>query len=64
MRDAIQKKLQPSVEPVDDEIDHVRGGAADRLILEYCDYECPYSRQAFREVQAAPTLIVLRSPPM
>jgi protein-disulfide isomerase len=38
------------VEPLDDEVDHVRGGAAGRLILEYGDYECPYSRQAFREI--------------
>jgi DSBA-like thioredoxin domain-containing protein len=40
-----------AVEPIDDEIDHVRGGAARRLILEYGDYECPYSRQAFREIE-------------
>jgi protein-disulfide isomerase len=40
-----------SVEPLDEELDHVRGGAAGRLILEYGDYECPYSRQAFREIE-------------
>jgi protein-disulfide isomerase len=33
------------------EVDHVRGPAAGRLILEYGDYECPYSRQAFRAIQ-------------
>jgi protein-disulfide isomerase len=38
------------VEPLDDEIDHVRGPAAGRLILEYGDYECPYSRRAYREI--------------
>ena len=40
-----------TVEPIDEEIDHVRGPAAGRLILEYGDYECPYSRQAFRAIQ-------------
>jgi protein-disulfide isomerase len=39
------------VEPLDDAVDHVRGPAAGRLILEYGDYECPYSRQAFREIE-------------
>jgi hypothetical protein len=51
MHDTIPKELQPSVEPLDDEIDHVRGPAGGRLILEYGDYECPYSRQAFREIE-------------
>jgi protein-disulfide isomerase len=53
MRDTIQRKLQASVDPVDDEVDHVRGQADGRLILEYGDYECPYSRQAFREIERA-----------
>src|SRR4029453_13759878 len=39
------------VEPLDSQVDHVRGGEADRLILEYGDYECPYSRQAFRAIE-------------
>ena len=39
------------MEPLDDTVDHVRGGSAGRLIVEYGDYECPYSRQAFREVE-------------
>ena len=39
------------MEPIDDAIDHVRGPSASRLIVEYGDYECPYSRQAFREIQ-------------
>jgi protein-disulfide isomerase len=39
------------LEPIDPAIDHVRGGAAGRLIVEYGDYECPYSRQAFREIE-------------
>jgi protein-disulfide isomerase len=41
----------PTVEPIDDVLDHVRGPAAGRLILEYGDYECPYSRQAFRQIE-------------
>ena len=40
-----------TMEPIDVAIDHVRGSAAGRLILEYGDYECPYSRQAFREIE-------------
>jgi protein-disulfide isomerase len=39
------------MEPVDDAVDHVRGGSAGRLIVEYGDYECPYSRRAFREIE-------------
>ena len=51
MRDTVHNKVQGSVEPLDDELDHVRGSAAGRLILEYGDYECPYSRQAYREIE-------------
>src|SRR3954463_397758 len=39
------------VAPAAETVDHVRGGLAGRLILEYGDYECPYSRRAFREVE-------------
>ena len=39
------------MQPLDDEVDHVRGLSAGRLILEYGDYECPYSRQAFRAIE-------------
>jgi protein-disulfide isomerase len=39
------------IEPLDDTIDHVRGPSAGRLILEYGDYECPYSKRAFREIE-------------
>jgi protein-disulfide isomerase len=42
---------EATVEPLDDTVDHVRGAAAGRLILEYGDYECPYSRRAFREIE-------------
>jgi protein-disulfide isomerase len=37
--------------PLDDAVDHVRGGVEGRLIVEYGDYECPYSRRAFREIE-------------
>jgi protein-disulfide isomerase len=40
-----------TMEPLDDAVDHVRGSSAGRLIVEYGDYECPYSRQAFREIE-------------
>jgi protein-disulfide isomerase len=40
-----------AMEPLDDAVDHVRGGSAGRLIVEYGDYECPYSRRAFREIE-------------
>jgi protein-disulfide isomerase len=39
------------LEPIDETVDHVRGAAGGHLILEYGDYECPYSRQAYREIQ-------------
>jgi formate-nitrite transporter family protein len=42
---------EATVEPVDEAVDHVRGGPAGRLIVEYGDYECPYSRRAFREIE-------------
>ena len=38
------------VEPLDEGIDHVRGEAGTPVILEYGDYECPYSRSAFRAI--------------
>ena len=41
----------PMVEPLDEQVDHVRGEAGAPLILEYGDYECPYSRQAFRSIE-------------
>jgi protein-disulfide isomerase len=36
---------------LDEAVDHVRGPAGGRLILEYGDYECPYSRAAYRHIQ-------------
>jgi protein-disulfide isomerase len=39
------------MEQLDESVDHVRGPSEGHLIVEYGDYECPYSRQAFREIQ-------------
>jgi len=36
---------------LDEEVDHTRGPTAGRLVLEYGDYECPYSRKAFRAIE-------------
>jgi len=41
----------PMVEPLDEQVDHVRGEVGAPVILEYGDYECPYSRQAFRAIE-------------
>jgi hypothetical protein len=50
-RNAMPERSQPTLEPLDGEVDHVRGSTAGRLIIEYGDYECLYSRQAFREIE-------------
>jgi protein-disulfide isomerase len=50
VRDVTTTKRQWPVAPLD-ETDHVRGPTGARLILEYGDYECPYSRQAFRAIR-------------
>src|SRR6476646_11820572 len=47
--DAIDRA--PLVEPRDERVDHVRGEAGTPVILEYGDYECPFSRQAFRAIE-------------
>jgi protein-disulfide isomerase len=49
-RDTTAEGRQRTVEPIDEEVDHVRGPAG-RLILMYGDYECPYTRLAFREIE-------------
>src|SRR5579862_3837197 len=48
---AMPDDRQLAVEPLDETVDHVRGSPAGPLILEYGDYECPYSRQAFRAIE-------------
>ena len=42
---------QLALAPLDEKVDHVRGAPAGRLIIEYGDYECPYSRQAFHAIE-------------
>jgi protein-disulfide isomerase len=54
-RNTMPEKRQPTVAPLDATVDHVRGAPAGRLIVEYGDYECPYSRQAFREIERVET---------
>ena len=39
-----------AVARLEETVDHVRGAPAGRLIIEYGDYECPYSRQAYRAI--------------
>ena len=36
---------------LEDGVDHVRGPASAPVVVEYGDYECPYSRQAFRAIE-------------
>jgi len=48
---AMPDDSQLTLEPLDEKVDHVRGSPAGRLILEYGDYECPYSRQAFHAIE-------------
>ena len=48
---ATQDERQPWLAPLEEAIDHVRGSRAGRLIIEYGDYECPYSRQAFQAIE-------------
>ena len=43
-------QTEPTIPALDDGIDHVRGGTADRLILVYGDFECPYTRAAVRQI--------------
>jgi hypothetical protein len=43
-----------------DGLDHVRGPDGARVVLEYGDYECPYSRQAFRAIEQVETRVAIR----
>jgi protein-disulfide isomerase len=42
---------RPALAPLDEKADHVRGSPDGPLILEYGDYECPYSRHAFHAIE-------------
>jgi len=48
---ATPEDRQLALAPLDENVDHVRGAPAGHLIIEYGDYECPYSRQAFHAIQ-------------
>ena len=50
------RELAPA--PLDEKADHVRGSPAGRLIIEYGDYECPYSRQAFHAIEVVEQQLV------
>jgi Thioredoxin len=47
----LPEDVRPGLAPLDEEVDHACGPTSGRLILEYGDYECPYSRQAFRAIE-------------
>ena len=49
--DATPDDRELALAPLDEKVDHVRGSPAGRLIIEYGDYECPYSRQAFHAIE-------------
>jgi NAD(P)-dependent dehydrogenase (short-subunit alcohol dehydrogenase family) len=53
---AMPDERQLALAPLDEKVDHVRGSPADGLILEYGDYECPYSLQLMIDVNLAPAL--------
>ena len=48
---AMPEDRQLALAPLDEKVDHVRGSPAGPLIIEYGDYECPYSRQAFHAIE-------------
>jgi protein-disulfide isomerase len=50
-RNATPDDHQLALAPLDEKVDHVRGSPGGRLIIEYGDYECPYSRQAFHAIE-------------
>ena len=50
-RNAMPDDRQLALAPLDEKIDHISGSSGGRLIIEYGDYECPYSRQAFHAIE-------------
>ena len=42
---------QLALAPLEETVDHVRASPTGRLIIEYGDYECPYSRRAFHAIE-------------
>jgi protein-disulfide isomerase len=51
MTNTTPQQRAATMAPLDGAVDHVRGPSAGRLIVEYGDYECPYSRRALREIE-------------
>jgi formate-nitrite transporter family protein len=51
---------QSRIDPLDEDVDHVRGPAEGVVILEYGDYECPYSRRAYRAIERVELLEPIR----
>ena len=49
--DASSRADGAQIEPPDEARDHIRGAGA-TVLVEYGDYECPYSRAAYRSIQA------------
>jgi protein-disulfide isomerase len=43
-----------------DKLDHVRGPEDARVVLEYGDYECPFSRAAFRAIEQVEKRVPVR----
>ena len=50
-RNAMPDDRQLALATLDEKVDHVRGAPAGHLVIEYGDYECPYSRQAFHAIE-------------
>jgi protein-disulfide isomerase len=50
-RKAMPGDRQLALALLDEKIDHIRGSPAGHLIIEYGDYQCPYSRQAFHAIE-------------
>ncbi len=48
---AMPDDCQLVLAPLEEKVDHVRGSPVGHLIIEYGDYECPYSRQAFHAIE-------------
>ena len=48
------------IQPLDETLDHVRGPAGAPVLLEYGDYECPYSRAAYRQIQQVESQLEFR----
>ena len=46
-----QDECRYGLAPIDEVVDHVRGSRSGHLVIEYGDYECPFSRQAFHAME-------------